>query len=108
MTAVPTAKAASIAELDQQIAGVNRDIEKIESMRESDQTKFEVKDNGLGMGVSSLEGAITDMKSGKILIALGKRMRRTLAMTDMVGMKAKHHIHCCILPGGQRMRPRLR
>ena len=105
---VPNAKAASIAELDQQIAGVNRDIEKIESMRESDQTKFEVKDKDLGMGVSSLKGAITGMKSGKILIALGKRMRRTLAMTDMMDMKANHYKLRRFLPGGQRRRPRLR
>jgi len=90
-TEISNNKAALIAELDQQIATVNNDIKKLESKRESDKTKFEVKDNDLGHGVASLDGAIADMKSGKSLLAMGKSVRRTLAMADMLGMAPKHH-----------------
>merc|ERR1719428_2695795 len=91
-TELANAKAREIAELEEEIATLTKEIEKMTAMREADKTQYEATAADLGKGVSSLEGAISDAKGGKIgLTSLKTSVKRSLIIADTLDLAPKHH-----------------
>merc|ERR1719428_653206 len=91
-TEMANAKAREIAELEDEIATLTKEIEKMTAMRESEKTQYEATAADLGKGVSSLEGAISDAKGGKVgLMSLKTSVKRSLIMADALDLAPQHH-----------------
>merc|ERR1719454_659135 len=84
-TELSAAKGVEIQELDQEIADITKHIEQITAMREAEVTQYEVTAADLGKGVSSLEGAISDAKSGQLL-QVKASVKRSLIMADALDL----------------------
>merc|ERR1719353_687466 len=92
ITELSNAKAREIAELEEEIATLTKDIEKMTAMREAELTQYEATAADLGKGVSSLEGAISDAKGGKLgLVGLKTSVKRSLIMADTLDLAPQHH-----------------
>merc|ERR1719428_1103185 len=91
-TEMANAKAREIAELEDEIATLTKEIEKMTAMRESEKTQYEATAADLGKGVSSLEGAISDAKGGKVgLMTMKTSVKRSLIIADTLDLTPKHH-----------------
>jgi len=91
-TSISNAKAHEIKELDELIATLDKDMAKIESMREKEKTKYESQAADLQKGIDGLEGAIADMKAGmpSSLAQVKVSVRKSLLMADTLDMDPKH------------------
>jgi len=90
-TSISNAKAHEIKELDALIATLDKDMAKIESMREKEKTKYESQAADLQKGIDGLEGAIADMKAGmpSSLVQVKTSVRKSLLMADTLDMDPK-------------------
>jgi len=90
-TSISNAKAHEIKELDSLIATLDKDMAKIESMREKEKTKYESQAADLQKGIDGLEGAIADMKAGmpSSLAQVKTSVRKSLLMADTLDMDPK-------------------
>merc|ERR1719230_1580671 len=90
-TELSAAKGVEIQELDQEIADITKHIEQITAMREAEVTQYEATAADLGKGVSSLEGAISDAKSGQLkLLQTKASVKRSLIMADALDLAPQH------------------
>jgi len=90
-TSISNAKAHEIKELDELISTLDKDMAKIESMREKEKTKYESQAADLQKGIDGLEGAIADMKAGmpSSLAQVKTSVRKSLLMADTLDMDLK-------------------
>jgi len=90
-TSISNAKAHEIKELDELISTLDKDMAKIESMREKEKTKYESQAADLQKGIDGLEGAIADMKAGmpSSLAQVKTSIRKSLLMADTLDMDPK-------------------
>lgn len=90
-TSISNAKAHEVKELDTLIATLDKDMAKIESMREKEKTKYESQAADLQKGIDGLEGAIADMKAGmpSSLAQVKTSVRKSLLMADTLDMDPK-------------------
>jgi len=91
-TSISNAKAHEVKELDTLIATLDKDMAKIESMREKEKTKYESQAADIQKGIDGLEGAIADMKAGmpSSLAQVKTSVRKSLLMADTLDMDPKH------------------
>jgi len=91
-TSISNAKAHEVKELDTLIANLDKDMAKIESMREKEKTKYESQAADIQKGIDGLEGAIADMKAGmpSSLAQVKTSVRKSLLMADTLDMDPKH------------------
>merc|ERR1719428_719961 len=91
-TEMANEKAREIAELEDEIGTLTKEIEKMTAMREAEKTSYEATAADLGKGVSSLEGAISDAKGGKLsLMGMKTSVKRSLIIADTLDLAPKHH-----------------
>jgi len=107
-TSISNAKAHEIKELDSLIATLDKDMAKIESMREKEKTKYESQAADLQKGIDGLEGAIADMKAGmpSSLAQVKTSVRKSLLMADTLDMDPKRtRVLAALLQEGESEAP---
>jgi len=87
-TGIKDKKAREIKELDQSIANLDKEMEKMTGMRNKEKTKYEAEATDLQRGLNALEGAISDLKAAMpaSFVQIKASVRKSLLMADTLDL----------------------
>jgi len=90
-TALSAKLGQEMKDTQENIAKITKEIATTEAMRDEEVNTYEVNAADLGHGVSSLEGAMSDMETGKgALLQTKKFIRKAAALADALDLSPKH------------------
>merc|ERR1719355_202247 len=90
-TALSAKLGQEMKDTQENIAKITKEIATTEAMRDEEVNTYEVNAADLGHGVSSLEGAMSDMETGKgALLQTKKTIRKAAVLADALNLSPKH------------------